>query len=150
MKLKEIILSLMLSSTLSCGEMKKEDHQIQDLVDRPVTGESYQNQELKDAFDSDEYLQLGFKKDTYSNGQNLWGYIFKFKGEKTIFADSKMNYHKNIESVLKRVEERIGKVPPVLIIDNDFNNDGKSDLSDEEIAKVYVTFKPERVVYLNN
>ncbi len=147
MKLKQIILSLVVGSTLSCGDMNKTE--TQDLVDKPITSESYNEVELKDAFDSDEYLQLGFKKDTYSDDQHLWGYIFKSQGKRIIYGSSKNTYHKSLESVLKRVKEKIGEVPAVLILDNDFNNDNINDLSDSEISTVISKFKPKKVAYLN-
>ena len=138
----------MVGSTLCCGDMNKTE--TQDLVDKPITSESYNEVELKDAFDSEEYLQLGFIKDTYSNGQSLWGYTFKFKGERTIYASSNSAYHKNIESVLNIVKKKLDKMPSTLIIDMDFNNDKIHDLSDSEISTVISNFKPKKIAYFNH
>ena len=147
MKLKQIILSLLVGTTLGCGEMNKENKKI-DLVDKPIISEPYQNIELNDAFDSEEYLQLGFIKDTYSNGQHLWGYILKVQGKNPIYASSEMSYYKSLELVLNTVEEKVGTIPATLIIDNDFNGDGNDDLSKEEIATVITGLKAEKVAYL--
>ena len=146
MKLKQIILSLLIGTTLSCGETNKENKKI-DLVDKPIISEPYQNIELKDAFDTQEYLQLGFTKKNYS-GEEFFGYILKVQGKNPLYAYSNNVYRSGIESVLSRIKEKVGTIPSTLIIDNDFNNDGFDDLSKEEIATVIADLKPTKVAYI--
>ena len=146
MKLKQIILSLLIGTTFSCGEMNKENKKI-DLVDKPIVSEPYQNIELKDAFDTQEYLQLGFIKKNYS-GDDYFGYVLKVQRENPIYLSSHKVYHRGIESVLSRIEEKVGTIPSTLIIDNDINNDGFNDLSKNEIATVIANFKPTNVAYI--
>ncbi|MBT3814858.1 hypothetical protein HOG07_05470 [Candidatus Woesearchaeota archaeon] len=144
-KLTNIVLSLLLGSALSCKEINSEIN----LVDKPVTSQSYQEIELKDALNSDSYLQLGLSQRTYSNGQQLWGYVLKAKGEKTIYASSTVAFYKNLELVLDEVKREVGPLPSMLIFDNDLDRNGADDFSQQTMTEIISQLGSKKVAYLN-
>ena len=148
-KLTNIVLSLIISSALSCGEVNKEYHKKVDLVDKPVTSQSYQEIKLEDALNSESYLQLRLSKKTYSDGQQLWGYVLKDKGEKTLYASSKISFYKNLDLLLDQVKRKVGTIPPTLIFDNDRNKDGVDDFDQQTMTAVISQLGSKKVAYTN-
>ena len=145
-KLTNVVLSLLLGSVLSCQEINSEKV---DLVDKPVTNQSYQEIELKDALNSDSYLQLGLSQRTYSDGQQLWGYVLKAKGERTKYASSETVFYKSLELVLDEVKRKVDPLPPMLIFDNDRDRNGADDFSQQTMTEIISKLGSKKIAYLN-